>query len=154
MARIRTILATEVAAGRDVHNIELHEGGVFDIVARARLALVKSGTSTMQTTLCGTPQVVVYQIPTRREAVVLHTLITSPWIAAPNLIMARDAIPEFFFWGPAGWPRVLAALTELWPAGYQRGLHLAVTQAVRQRLSGTGGTRETVRWLLRDPPPA
>lgn len=145
LARIREI----VAEHGGIEGLTFHDGGVFDVLPRARLALVKSGTSTMQAALCRTPQVVVYRLSGELE-MWLSQFLSTPWIAAPNLVLGRAAVPEFLFRRDSTWRAVYRCLLELWPDGLVRNQQLAAADEVRRRLQGTGSVEEAVRWLLPD----
>lgn len=61
---------------------------------RARAALAASGTVTLELALAGVPMVVAYKV-SRIEEVVARRLIQVPTIVLPNLILSRNAMPEF-----------------------------------------------------------
>lgn len=64
------------------------------VLEAASLALVASGTATLEAALYGVPQVVAYQVPwlteklMRRKAIVQH-------VSLPNLLLGRALVPEF-----------------------------------------------------------
>lgn len=149
MQRIHAICKRQSETGGPIHGVELREGGVFSVLAKARAALVKSGTSTLQTALCRTPQIVFFKVSGRGEFW-LSRLLTVPWIAAPNLILGRAAVPELLFSGDRTWNEVYDRLLELWPDGAPRQAQLAALDEVRRRVSGSGATAEAVRWILPD----
>ncbi|KQP09832.1 lipid-A-disaccharide synthase [Methylobacterium sp. Leaf99] len=61
---------------------------------RARAALAASGTVTLELALAGVPMVVAYKV-SRIEEAVARRLIQVPTIVLPNLILDRNAMPEF-----------------------------------------------------------
>ncbi|KQP76664.1 lipid-A-disaccharide synthase [Methylobacterium sp. Leaf111] len=61
---------------------------------RARAALAASGTVTLELALAGVPMVVAYKV-SRIEEAVARRLIQVPTIVLPNLILGRNAMPEF-----------------------------------------------------------
>ncbi len=61
---------------------------------RARAALAKSGTSTLELALAGVPMVTGYKVA-RPEAWVGRLLIKLPSVILPNLILGRNVVPEF-----------------------------------------------------------
>lgn len=70
-------------------------GATYDAVASASVAVVASGTATVETALLGTPMVVVYRVAPV-TSLVLRALVTTPYFAMPNLIAGRRVVPELF----------------------------------------------------------
>lgn len=60
----------------------------------ARAALTASGTVTLELALAGTPMIVAYRVD-KLAAPFLRRMITAPSIVLPNLILGRNAFPEF-----------------------------------------------------------
>ncbi|WP_137044707.1 lipid-A-disaccharide synthase [Pseudolabrys sp. FHR47] len=61
---------------------------------RARAALAKSGTSTLELALSGVPMVTGYKVA-GLEAVVARLLIKVPSVILANLVLGRNVVPEF-----------------------------------------------------------
>jgi lipid-A-disaccharide synthase len=59
----------------------------------ARLALAKSGTSTLELALAGVPMVAAYAI-SLPEALVAHAFITVPSVILANLVIGDNVVPE------------------------------------------------------------
>jgi lipid-A-disaccharide synthase len=59
----------------------------------ARLALVKSGTSTLEVALAGVPMVATYRI-SHIEAVVAHFVLKVPSVILVNLVLGENVVPE------------------------------------------------------------
>ena len=59
----------------------------------ARLALAKSGTSTLELALAGVPMVAAYAI-SLPEALVAHAFITVPSVILANLVLGENVVPE------------------------------------------------------------
>jgi lipid-A-disaccharide synthase len=70
------------------------EGETYDAIAAADCAIVASGTATVETSLLGTPMVVIYRVKASTAAIVKH-LIRTPFIGMVNLIAGRLVAPEF-----------------------------------------------------------
>jgi lipid-A-disaccharide synthase len=64
---------------------------------RARVALTKSGTSTLELALAGVPMVAAYKVSTL-EAVVGQLMITAPSAILANLVLGENIVPEFLQW--------------------------------------------------------
>lgn len=70
----------------------IHE--VRALLAHASAALVKSGTTTLQAGIAGTPMVVAYRMAPSSYAVA-RRLVSVPHIALANLILDERVVPEF-----------------------------------------------------------
>jgi lipid-A-disaccharide synthase len=67
---------------------------LYTALAGARLALVTSGTATVEVALMQTPPMVFYRV-SRAALLLSRCLVTVPFIAQVNLIRGRRAFPEF-----------------------------------------------------------
>ena len=63
------------------------------LLAHARVALVKSGTTTLEATLQGTPFVTVYRTHPLTY-LLARLLVNVDYIALPNLLMEKEVVPE------------------------------------------------------------
>lgn len=83
--------------------IRISRGATYDVLTAADVAIVSSGTATVEAALCGAPTVVVYRVsPT--TAAIARRLIRAPYFAMVNLIAGRSIVPELIqddFTGPA-----------------------------------------------------
>lgn len=61
---------------------------------KARVALAKSGTSTLELALAGVPTVAAYKIPFVEE-LVARLVIKVPSVILANLVLGENAVPEF-----------------------------------------------------------
>ena len=67
----------------------------FELVRNARVALVTSGTATLETALLGTPQVACYRMNGSRRVYWFYShLIKGKYVTLPNLIADAPLIPE------------------------------------------------------------
>ncbi len=83
--------------------IRMSSGATYDVLAAADVAVVSSGTATVETALCGAPTVVVYRV-SPLTAAIARPLIRAPYFAMVNLIAGRPIVPELIqdaFTGPA-----------------------------------------------------
>lgn len=72
----------------------LHDA-TYALVRHARVALVTSGTATLETALLGTPQVACYRANGSRFTYRLYRwLLSGEYVTLPNLIVSREVIPE------------------------------------------------------------
>lgn len=81
----------------------------FTAFRQARAALVTSGVATLELALAGTPMVVAYKVSGPES--LLRFLVRVPSIVLPNLIVGRNAVPEFI--QEAATPAALAAALAL-----------------------------------------
>jgi lipid-A-disaccharide synthase len=114
------------------------EGVTRDVVAAARVAIVASGTATVETALTGTPMVVVYRISGLTYALG-KPLVNLNTYAMVNLIAGRTVVPELIQkdFTPA---RVTEEVIRLLDDGPPRSEMLRGLDAVRERLGKGGAT--------------
>jgi len=83
--------------------IHFTSGATYDVLSSADVAIVSSGTATVEAALCGAPTVVVYRV-SPLTAAIARPLIRAPHFAMVNLIAGRPVVPELIqddFTGPA-----------------------------------------------------
>ena len=77
------------------NNIPVLRNQTFELVRNARVALVTSGTATLETALLGTPQVACYRMNGSRRVYWFYSkLIKGKYVTLPNLIADAPLIPE------------------------------------------------------------
>jgi lipid-A-disaccharide synthase len=81
------------AAINDAPNLRLIENDTYNALAAAHLAVVASGTATLETTIIGTPLIVVYR-SSQLNWRIFRPLINVPFVGMPNLIAGREIAPE------------------------------------------------------------
>jgi lipid-A-disaccharide synthase len=70
------------------------QGDTIGVLKRARVAVVCSGTATLEAALCGCPMVVIYRL-TKMMALEAKLLKIKPtFIALPNIVLNRRVVPE------------------------------------------------------------
>jgi lipid-A-disaccharide synthase len=117
-----------------------------DAMAAADAAITVSGTATLHLAFHGVPAVVVYRASAAGRAL-SRLLLTTPWIALPNLVACEEVLPEFVA-GPRDVPRVVEALLSLLPGGDRRDRAVAGLRRVRARLSAPGVSDRAARWVV------
>ena len=75
-------------------NIRLCVGDSSQILTAADVAIVASGTVTLEALLCGTPMVVGYRLAPL-SYVILRQLVKIQKVALPNILSATDLVPEY-----------------------------------------------------------
>jgi lipid-A-disaccharide synthase len=87
--------AATALGANDASGIRTISGATYDVVSSADVAIVASGTASVETALLGTPMVVIYRFAPL-TATILRRLVTTPHFAMPNLIAGRKIVPELF----------------------------------------------------------
>lgn len=77
----------------DAPNVKLIEGDTYNAVNAADLAVVASGTATLETAIIGTPLIVCYRASALNWKL-FTPLIKVPFVGMPNLIAGRVVAPE------------------------------------------------------------
>lgn len=73
----------------------IRPGNAAEVLAHCRAAMVTSGTATLETALCGVPQVVCYRANGAKISYeIMKRLLSVELVALPNLIVGREIIPE------------------------------------------------------------
>ena len=78
---------------QDYPDVRLVKGETYELLHRADAALVKSGTSTLETALIGTPQVVCYAGNPLSYAIA-RRVVQVPYISLVNLVLDRLLVRE------------------------------------------------------------
>lgn len=91
-----------------------------------RAALAASGTVTLELALAGVPSVVAYKV-SRAEEFIARRLIQVPSIVLPNLILNRNAMPEFVQ-ADCSPEKLSAALLPLLHGGAEREAQVAALE--------------------------
>ena len=73
--------------------IQLRSEPLFDLAAAADVAVAVSGTASFETSLMGTPTVVVYRVNPLTWWLA-RRIVRVPWISMTNLVAARPILPE------------------------------------------------------------
>lgn len=126
--------------------LTLLRGQTYEAVAASDLALVASGTATLETAILGTPMIIVYQT-NLFTSIMSKFLIQKPHIGLPNVVAGRQIVPEFIRWRFQ--PRLIAdeALSILAHPRRQDTIRRQLAQ-VRARLGQPGASERVARHLL------
>jgi len=73
--------------------IRLVSEGLHALLATADLALVASGTATLEAALCGAPMIVLYRTSSASYGVG-RLLVRIPWISLVNIVAQEEVVPE------------------------------------------------------------
>lgn len=125
-------LVSQAFAGLDVH---LVDGRAPEVVGASEVALVASGTATLEAGLMRRPLVAVYRMNALTHAIG-RRLVKVPHFCLVNLIAGRQVVPELLQ-GDFETGRVLRELAPLW-SGPAREACLQGLDEVREKLGGPG----------------
>jgi lipid-A-disaccharide synthase len=128
-------------------NVTLLEGRTRDILRSARVAVVASGTATVETALTQTPMVVVYRLSALTYALGKPLLRVTNY-AMVNLIAGRIVVPELIQEGFTP-ERVVHETERLFDDGPARSQMLEDLAEVRRRLGEGGATRRAADEVMK-----
>lgn len=138
--------------------VRIVERSTWEALAAADVAIVSSGTATIDAALLGTPMVVVYRV-SAASAFILRHLIKVPYYSMVNLLLARRAVPELVQrdFTPARVAEQVGRLLQdaRWREGMKRDL-----AEVRERLASPDSAgavaraADVIASLLRTPQPS
>jgi len=77
-------------------NVELVSGDSFGVRRWADLALITSGTATLETALLGLPFCLFYKVSRSSSFVYKYVAKYTGWIGMPNVLLKKEVAPEFF----------------------------------------------------------
>jgi lipid-A-disaccharide synthase len=89
----RTFEAREISAQIDSTRLRVIEHDTYNAVAAADLAVVASGTATLETAIIGSPLIIVYRA-SQLNWRIFRPLINTPFVGMPNLIAGKEIAPE------------------------------------------------------------
>ncbi|MDO9516184.1 MAG: lipid-A-disaccharide synthase [Syntrophales bacterium] len=125
--------------GRQEVEIRITQGDVYDVVGVADVAVVASGTATLETALLGVPMIIVYKV-SPISYIIGRMLVHIDHIGLVNLIAGRRIVPELIQ-GEATPERMADEVTDILTSrsrmeGMKRDL-----QAVGAMLGGPGASQ-------------
>ena len=136
----------QASAKRDAVVIEQQ---TFELVSHARVALVTSGTATLETAVLGTPQVVCYRMGGSKWLKRIYPYVLKvKYVSLPNLIAGTEVIPELLL-SDCTADAVAAHLEALLPDGEARDAMLRGYETMKTRL-GTARCTDTAARRMMD----
>lgn len=140
----RTLLRSE---GVKADEIPLLFGRTYDLLAHSDVALVASGTATLETAILGTPMVIAYKVSPLTYWIG-RRLVKIPDIALVNIVASRRVVPEFVQ-ADAVPERIAAELSALLKDPSRRRQMTVDLDEVRRKL-GQPGTSKKVAAILHE----
>jgi lipid-A-disaccharide synthase len=126
--------------------VQVVEGDTYNLIHAADLALVTSGTATLETALLERPMVIVYRL-SRLTYTLARLLVGVEFIGIPNIIGGRQIVPELVQ-GLATGPRIAAAAQAILDDDTRRGRMVRELAEVRGAL-GPGGAAQRAAEIAR-----
>lgn len=130
-------------------SVKIVFGLTYDLLSLANVALVTSGTATLETALFGVPQVVCY----KGSSVSYHIakrLIKVPYISLVNLILNRELVTELIQ-NDCNPSRMQEELDKIITGGKSQTIHEGYL-ALENLLGGGGASERTAQHMLKNIP--
>lgn len=143
-----TLTAGELAGqgNIDLSGIRIIEGDTYSIIAASELALVASGTATLETTLLECPMVISYKV-SALTYILGRMLVTGvEFIGMPNILAGRKIVPELIQGEMNARNLVRAAEPLLKPT--MRNETIGALRALREKLGTPGAARRVALTAL------
>lgn len=125
--------------------VELVVGDTYGVLQRAQAALVKSGTSTLETALLGVPQVVCYAGSSISYAIA-RRVVRVPYISLVNLVLERPLVRELIQ-HDMNTPSLRQALDDILQPAQAEVIREGYRE-LRRRLGGPGASERAARRIL------
>jgi len=127
--------------------VPIVEGATWTLVRHARVAIVTSGTATLETAVLGTPQVACYRMTGSKWLYKFYRrLLKGNYVTLPNLIADQPVIPELLM-HLCNADTIDRHLTALLPDTPQRQAQLDGYRSMLARL-GTSHCADTAAQLI------
>jgi lipid-A-disaccharide synthase len=139
----RDLVVQHLAGGPPV---EIVESQTHAVIRAADLALVTSGTVTLETALLGTPMVVCYRLSFVSE-LLARLVLRVPWVSLANLTLGRAVVPELYRRTTTGERLAHEALRLLTDAGARETQRAAFSELAGQ-LGEPGVSARAARLVL------
>jgi lipid-A-disaccharide synthase len=147
------VAAASAARAREIRamtsmipGIDVIEDATDDLLAACDLAIVASGTATVQGAIHGAPMVVMYRV-TGLEYAIARRMVRVPHIAMVNLIAGRRVVPELVQ-EEASAARIASEAVRLLEDDAARERMKRELAAVRESLGGGGAARRAAELVL------
>ena len=145
LALAPTIARTQIETN-SLTNLTVVENDTYNAVAAADLAVVASGTATLETAIIGTPLIICYRASELNWRL-FTPFIKVPFVGMPNLIAGREVAPELLQNNLTG-ARLTVEITELLSDAERLQQARADLQEVRQKLGATNASQRAAHVIL------
>jgi lipid-A-disaccharide synthase len=127
-------------------SVNIVEENRYDAMNSADLALVASGTATLETALLGVPMVLVYKVAFLTW-LIARVLIKIPYIGLVNIVAGERVVPEFIQFG-ARPKRIAAACVDLLRSGEKTRLMKSQLAVVQKKLGPPGASQRAAGEII------
>lgn len=126
--------------------LEIVEGRAQEVMERAKVCVIASGTATLECALVGTPMVAVYRANPISYAIG-RKVVTTRFVTLPNLIADREIVPELL---TEGADVVAGRAYELLAEGGPREAMVAGLEEVRRAVGEPGASLSAARIVVEE----
>ncbi len=126
--------------------VEIISRGVYDLLFASDLALVGSGTATLETALAGVPMVILARTRWLNYFLV-RPLVHTPFYGLPNLIAGREIVPELVM-GQVNPKRIYQELANLLVSSEKRKQTQKELEQIRKKLGEKVASEEVAEEIL------
>jgi lipid-A-disaccharide synthase len=139
---IEEIIITEIISRFNV-KVKVISGHTYDVISCADLALVASGTATLETALLGVPMIIVYKI-SLFSYFIGRLIVDVKNIGLVNIIAGKTIVPELIQ-GDASGGRIAIEALSILKNGDRRQEMIKELAAIRARLGEPGAARRAAQ---------
>jgi len=133
---------TKIISGFNV-DVKVVSGHTYDVISCADLALVASGTATLETALLGVPMIIVYKI-SLLSYFIGRLFVHVKNIGLVNIIAGKTIVPELIQ-GDASGMRIAAESLSILKNGERRQKMIKELEVIRARLGEPGAARRAAQ---------
>lgn len=132
---------------KDFSNVHIVHNQTYDLLSNAELAVVTSGTATLETALFEVPEVVCY-IGSSISYLIAKQLIKIKYISLVNLIMDKEVVKELIQ-GECNPKTIAAEVDRIKVGGSKREEQLANYKLMKEILGGGGASKTIAQAVLK-----
>lgn len=126
--------------------VTMVEGDTHNLLAAARFAIVASGTATLETTIIGTPFVLIYKVHPLSYPIT-QLFMRTKFLGLANIIAGREIVPEFLQYDATA-EKIAGKVVELMQDDGKRTAMVADLGAVTASLGKPGAARRAAEAIL------
>jgi len=143
-------VSDKTAAMMRHRRVSVRIGGAHDLMQQAAVAIVASGTATLECAFFQCPMVVIYHV-NWLTYLLGRALVRVKWLAMPNLVAGRQIVPELLQ-GNARPERIAAAVREILSHSERRRLMEQDLAKVIASLGDSGASDRAAQLILTSVP--
>ena len=128
----------------DLGDVELVFGDTRKILAESEMAIVTSGTATLEAALLGTKQLIAYKT-SELNYLIAKALVKVKHIGLPNLILGREIVPELIQNDCTS-----AKIIEQIKVIRQESAQISGYKELREKLGISGASKRIANYIIKD----